>query len=149
MITVDQYNYIRTAHRVYGKKIREIARETGHSRNTIRKVLRDGYGGYPSRVRQPYPVLGPYLAIIDRWLKEDKDRPKKQRHTARRIYHRLCREHGFTGSERAVRKYVHDARKRWRSGVDDVFIPLDPELGLEAEIDWGSCHAILGGSPPS
>ena len=145
MMTVDQYNYIRTAHRVYGKKIREIARETGHSRNTIRKVLRDGYGGYPSRARQPYPVLGPYLAIIDRWLKEDKDRPKKQRHTARRIYHRLCREHGFTGSERAVRKYVHDARKRWRSGVDDVFIPLDPELGLEAEIDWGSCHAILGG----
>ena len=35
MITVDQYSYIRTANRVYGKKIREIARDTGHSKNTV------------------------------------------------------------------------------------------------------------------
>ena len=40
MLMVDQYEYIRTAHRVYGKKIREITRETGHSRNTIKKALR-------------------------------------------------------------------------------------------------------------
>jgi len=37
MLTVDQYEYIRIAHRVYGKKIREITRETGHSRNTVKK----------------------------------------------------------------------------------------------------------------
>ena len=146
MITVDQYRYIRTAHRVYGKKIREIARETGHSRNTVKKALREEYCGYQSRKRQPYPVLGPYLDIIDRWLKGDKENPKKQRHTARRIFNRLCREHGYEGSERAVRRYVHDARKRLGLGVDDVFIPLDPDLGFEAEVDWGECHAILGGA---
>ena len=123
MITVDQYNYIRTAPRVYGKKIREIARETGHSRNTVRKMLREEYHGYPSRKRQPYPVLGPYLDIIDRWLKGDKEGPKKQRHTARRIYHRLCGEHGFKGSEWAVRRYVHDARKRWGLGIDSDVHP--------------------------
>jgi hypothetical protein len=39
MLMVDQYEYIRIAHRVYGKKIREIARETGHSRNTIKKGI--------------------------------------------------------------------------------------------------------------
>ncbi len=144
MITVDQYSYIRTAHRVYGKKIREIARDTGHSRNTVKRALREEYCGYNSRKTQPYRVLGPYLDIIDRWLKGDKDNPKKQRHTARRIYNRLCHEHGFQGSERSVRRYVHDAKKRLGLGVDDVFIPLDPELGLEAEVDWGTCHAILG-----
>ena len=146
MITVDQYSYIRTAHRVYRKKIREIARETGHSRNTVKKALKEEYCGYHSRRTQPYPVLGPYLDIIDRWLKGDRRHPKKQRHTARRIYNRLCHEHGFEGSERTVRKYVHDARKRLGLGVDDVFIPLDPELGLEAEVDWGNCHAVLGGA---
>ena len=37
MLTVDQYEYIRIAYRVYGKTIRKIARETGHSRNTVKK----------------------------------------------------------------------------------------------------------------
>jgi len=45
MVNVDQYSYIRTAHRVYGKKIKQIARETGHSKNTIKKVLRGEYSG--------------------------------------------------------------------------------------------------------
>ena len=41
MIGMDQYEYIRTAKRVYKKSIREICRDTGHSRNTVRKVLRN------------------------------------------------------------------------------------------------------------
>lgn len=145
MLKVGQYEYIRTAHRVYGKGIREIARETGHSRNTVRKALREQYGGYSARKKQPYRVLEPYLEIIDGWLKGDKDKPKKQRHTARRIYARLCQEHGFKGSERTVRRYVHEAKLRLGIGNAQAFIPLDPELGLEAEMDWGRCFAILGG----
>ncbi len=58
MLTVDQYEYIRIAHRVYGKKIREITRETGHSRNTVKKVLKNEYIGYSSRQNQPFPSLG-------------------------------------------------------------------------------------------
>ncbi len=64
MLTVDQYDYIRTAHRVYGKTIRQIARDTGHSKNTVKKALRSQFVGYPARARQPYPVLGPYLTTI-------------------------------------------------------------------------------------
>ena len=95
MIEVNEYTYIRMSHRVHGKKIREIARETGHSKNTVKKALRGEYNGYKIREKQPYPVLDPYLGIIDRWLEGDKNNPKKQRHTARRIYNRLCQEHGF------------------------------------------------------
>jgi transposase len=109
---MDQYSFIRTAHRVYGKSIRQISRETGHSRETIRKVLRQEPYGYASRQQQAYPMLGAYLPLIDRWLEEDKSRPKKQRHTARRIYHRLVREHGFTGCESNVRYYVRGAKVR-------------------------------------
>ena len=145
MLKVGQYEYIRTARRVYGKSIREIARETGHSRNTVRKALREEYKGYRKRKRQPYPVLGPYLKIIDGWLSDDVDRPKKQRHTARRIFERLCNEYGFKGSERAVREYVWKAKLELGIGNRDVYIPLEPELGKEAEVDWGICHAILGG----
>ena len=92
---MDQYAYIRIAKRVYGKSIRQIGKETGHSRNTIRKVLRQEPYGYSRRQHQPYPVLGPYLDIIDKWLEQDKERPKNQRHTATRIYRRLGEEHGF------------------------------------------------------
>jgi hypothetical protein len=48
-------------YRVYGKKIKQIAKETGHSKNTIKKVLRGEYTGYKPRVQQPYPILGVYL----------------------------------------------------------------------------------------
>ena len=145
MLEVGQYEYIRVAHRVYGKSIREIARETGHSRNTVRKALKGEYKGYSKRKRQPYPVLGPYLGIIDAWLKEDQQRPKKQRHTARRIYERLRSEHGFQGSERTVSDYVRKAKLEFGIGGTDVYIPLEPELGKEAEVDWGRCYAILKG----
>jgi len=145
MLKVNQYGYIRTAHRIYGKKIKEIARDTGHSKNTIRKVLREEYSGYKPRITQPYPVLGPYLNIIDRWLKVDKQQPKKQRHTAVRIYNRLKQEHGFQGAEVTVRKYVREAKQRLGVRTHQVFIPSDPEVGIEAEVDWGRCIAIIGG----
>ncbi len=142
---VDQYAFIRIAHRVYGKRIREIARETGHSRNTVKKALRGEYRGYSARDRQPFPVLGPYLRTIDRWLKEDQDQPRKQRHTAVRIYNRLRTEYGFEGGESTVRRYVREARRRLGVRPSGVFIPLEPELGREAEVDWGGCHAIVAG----
>jgi hypothetical protein len=75
MIRMDQYGYIRTAYRVYQKSIKQICRETGHLRETVRetvrKVLRSEPFGYSPRTMQPYPVLGPYLPVIDQWLQED------------------------------------------------------------------------------
>jgi transposase len=145
MLTVDQYEYVRAAHRVYGKRIRQIARETGHSRNTIKKALRGEYSGYKARTHQPFPVLGPYLNVIDQWLEEDKQRPKKQRHTAVRVYNRLKQEHDYRGSHTAVRRYVRAAKLRLGVATQQVFIPLDPRIGVEAEVDWGNCGAILNG----
>ncbi len=145
MLTVDQYEYIRIAHRVYDKGIRQIARETGHSRNTVRKVLKKEYVGYCSRQSQPYPSLGQYLATIDKWLVGDKDIPKKQRHTGTRIYNRLKNEKGYQGSIATVLRYVRMARQRIGIGGRQVFIPLDPPVGQEAEVDWGRCIAILDG----
>lgn len=62
---------------------------------TVRKVLRSEPCGYPPRTEQPYPVWGPYLQVIDQWLTEDRTRPKKQRHTAKRNYDRWVREARF------------------------------------------------------
>ena len=96
-------------------------------------------------MKQPYPILGPYLKVIDQWFQEDKQRPRKHRHTAVRIYHMLKAENDFQGAETTVRRYVREAKLRLRISIRQVFIPSDPQAGIEAEVDWDRCHAILGG----
>ncbi len=143
---MDQYEYIRTAQRVYGKNISELARQTGHSRNTIKKALRGEPWGYSEREQQQFPVLGPYRPLIEEWLKKDKEQPKKQRHTARRVYNRLRTEQGYQGSESNVRRYVRMVQMEL--GLDlssQVFIACEPEIGQEAEVDWGTAIAVVGG----
>ncbi len=143
MLKVSQQDFIRTAHRVYGKSIRQIAKETGHSRNTIRKMLKGEYEHYKVRNNQVYPALGNYVEIIEKWLKDDLQNPRKQRHTARRVYNRLVNEHGFTGAESTVRTHVRKARMKISGSDDRAFIPLCPPIGQEAEIDWGTASAFI------
>ena len=145
MITMDQYEYIRTAHRVYGKSIRQIQKETGHSRVTIRKVLEGEFPEYKRRSVQQYPILDKYRDTIERWLKEDRENPKKQRHTARRIYTRLVEEEGYAGSEVTVRRYVRQVKAKEGMDTSGAFLVLEPECGKEAEADWGEALAIVKG----
>jgi transposase len=145
MITMDQYEYIRIAHRVYGKGIRRIQRETGHDRKTIRKALREEPHGYAQRGHQPVPIVGPYRKIIEGWLSADKEVPKKQHHTARRIYHRLVSEHDYKGSEVTIRRHVRDVKRSLGMSECKAFLPLEPDCGQEAEVDWGCAEAIISG----
>lgn len=90
--------------------------------------------------------MGPYLETIDSWLSADRDVPRKQRHTARRIYHRLVVEHGYEGGESTVRRYVRMAKVKLGLDRPGAFIPCDPEAGIEAEVDWGTATVVLGGT---
>ena len=87
MNKVDEKEHIRRAHYVEYKSIRQIARELGHSRETVRKALASAE---PERytLKQPRraPVLGPYKARIDELLAENERLPPKQRYTWRKIY---------------------------------------------------------------
>jgi len=102
--------------------LRKIQKETGHSRVTIRKVLQGEAPAYKGRERQTYPVLEVHREKIERWLREDADKPKKQRHTARRIYNRLVEEEGFQGSEVNVRRYIRSAKARAGTNTSGVFL---------------------------
>ncbi len=142
---MNQYELIRTAHRIYGKSISEIRRETGHSRNTIAKALKGESWTYKKRSVQHFPSLGPYLKTIDNWLEKDKLSPKKQRHTARRVYNRLVDKYQYKGAESTVRRYVSISKKKLNINNVKVFIPCNPEIGLEAEVDWGTAKVIIEG----
>ncbi|MDP2045191.1 MAG: IS21 family transposase, partial [Deltaproteobacteria bacterium] len=120
MITVDQKEIIRREYFLNRKSMREIAKELHHSRKTIRKAIYDP--GIPVYKRsQPVPKrsIGPYVEVIQQWLTEDKQRPVKQRHTAKRIYERLQAEYGYRGSDRTVRAEV----SRLKDKVPDSHVP--------------------------
>jgi transposase len=66
--------------------------------------------GYQRQQTIKRPKLGPWLGVIDAILVDDKQRPGKQRHTAKRIFDRFKDEHGFTGGYTIVKDYVPSCR---------------------------------------
>lgn len=81
-----------------------------------------------------------WLGIVDQILEEDETKPKKQRHTARRIYDRRKEEHAFPGGYTIVKDYVRDALRGHKEG----FVPLlHPPGGAQA--DFGEASAVVGG----
>jgi transposase len=85
MYQVEIYGRIRRAVLVEGRSQRSVAREFGLARVTVRKML--GYSippGYQRKEPAKRPKLGPWVGVIDAILEEDKTKPAKQRHTAKR-----------------------------------------------------------------
>jgi transposase len=143
MLTVEHYVRIRRKVIVEGSSQREAARELGHGRRTVKKALENPVPPPYTRTKTvAKPVMDPVSAIIDAWLEEDTHRPRKQRHTASRIYQRLRDEYGFEGAEITVRKYV--AQKKASTG--EVYMPLQFDPGEEAQIDWGDGWIIERGA---
>ena len=86
------------------------------------------------------PKLGPWVGVIDAILDNDKQRPAKQRHTARSVWERLREEHQFTGGYTIVKDYMRSAAQR---GLE-MFVPLTHPAG-EAQADFGEAVAVIGG----
>jgi len=91
---------------------RQILRETGIHWKTLERILSNPQppGYCPSQPR-PQPKIGPFRGRIEEILKKDRDVPRKQRHTVKRIFERL-REEGYTGGYTQVKGVVKDLRGR-------------------------------------
>jgi transposase len=132
VLTVDDYGAIRRARRD-GMSIRQISRQFGHTRKTVRHVLNHAEPPAPAPRNRKAPLLGPVEPIIDRILDEDEDAPPKQRHTAAQIHRRLREEHAYAGGYAQVQRYVLKHRRRYR----ETFIPLEHPPGRRIEADFG------------
>jgi len=141
MFKVELYGRVRRAVLVEGRSQRAVAREFGVARKTIQKMLRYSVPpGYQRQQAVKRPKLGPWLGVIDAILEEDKTRPAKQRHTAKRIFERLKAEHGFSGGYTIVKDYAHTAELRSR----EMFVPLTHAPG-EAQADFGEALVVVDG----
>src|SRR6266498_2090152 len=144
---VELFEQIRRDRRVEELSIRELADRHRVHRRTVRQALASAAPpprkAYPPRAR---PAIDPYVEIVDGWLLSDRDVPRKQRHTARRVWQRLVAEHGATIAEVTVSRYV--ARRRVELGLDrvEVAVPQTHPPGAEAEVDFGEFYATIAGT---
>jgi transposase len=103
---MENWTEIRRRVLVDGVSRRQILRETGMHRQTLKKILEHSEPpGYRQQTPRPRKKLGAYLEQIRQILKDDQAMPRKQRHTAKRIWERL-REDGFTGGYTVVKDAV-------------------------------------------
>ena len=89
----------------------------------------------PNMEPDNYPVLGEYIPLINEWLEGDATAPRKQRHTAKRIYDRLRAEAGYTGGYSSVKRYVRKKRFVLRQGLVGC-LPLAHPMA-HAQVDFG------------
>jgi transposase len=141
MKDVELYAQVRYAVQIEGVSRREAARRYGIDPRTVAKMLAFSVPPGYRRSRPPVrPKLDPFTGIIDAILAEDEARPKKQRHTAKRIFERLRDEHGYAGGITIVKDYVRAHRLRHR----EVFVPLRHDPG-HAQVDFGEALAEIAG----
>lgn len=144
MIQVDEKELIRRAYLLDGQSKRQIAKERKHSRNSIAAVVADPQTAR-YRLTQPRaaPVMDAVKAIVNAWLVADQTAPRKQRHTAHRIFERLVTEQSFQGKESTVRRYVR--LRRAEIELPEAFLLLEYSPGLDAQCDFGEADVILDG----
>jgi hypothetical protein len=89
---------------------------------------------------RPRPKTGPYLERIKGILDADKDLPRKQRHTAKRIFE-VIREEGYAGGYTQVKEAVRELKRI----SQEVFVPLVHRPG-EAQADFGQALVKMDGA---
>ena len=141
MKRVELYARVRHAVQIQGISRRAAAERFGIDPRTVSKMLKFSVPPGYVRTKPPFrPKLGAFTGVIDAIMSADKDRPKKQRHTSKRIFERLRDEHGFTGGVTIVKDYVAG----WRQRTQEMFVPLIHPPG-HAQADFGEAIGVIGG----
>ena len=145
MLVVETIAKIRRWHFQDGKPIKEICRELGVSRKTVRKVIRSGATEFSyERTVQPQPKIGPWRDELDRLLAENARRPKRERLTRIRIFEEL-RALGYEGGYDAVRRYAASWSQSEAEASAAAYVPLSFDPGEAFQFDWSHEVAIIDG----
>jgi len=143
MLAMDKIHLIRQLYYEQGYDISDIIAETGHDRKTVVKYIDmtdfNLPAPKPSNPQDICPKLDPYKPLITQWLKADKSAPRKQRHTAKRVYKRLKKIEGFDCSYRLVAQFVAFKKKDLNLDKTKEYIPL-VHHPAESQADFGAAQ---------
>ena len=146
MIKMANIELIRKLHFVESRSIRQISKDLGYSRQTVRKALEQTeIPKYTRTVTTKMPAVDSVKPLIIQWLKDDETAPQKQRHSAAQIYRRLVNEYQFTGGESTIRRFVRQLKLEWNLLTPLASIPLEYSPGEFAQFDWGEVIIELNG----
>ena len=147
MLVVETIAKIRRDHLVRGVPIKKIARDLRVSKNTVRKVVRGDETSFSyERKIQPMPKLGPWVEELERQLKANEKKARKDRLSLLRIHEDLV-SLGYKGGYDAVRRYARAWRRRWRLlSPSQAFVPLIFDPGEAYQFDWSHEYARLAGA---
>jgi len=146
MSRVEQFERIRRDRRLEGLSVRALARRHRVHRRVVRQALASAVPPARKVADRESPALGPWKDIVVAWLRADLTMPRKQRHTARRVWQRLVDEHGAVVAESTVRPFVAAVRRELANETSRVAVPQTKALGAEAEVDFGEFRAYLDGT---
>ena len=139
------FEEIRRAKEREGLSIRELSRRFGVHRRDVRLALESPVPPSRKKPERVSPKMDRWKPVVDGWLVDDRTAPRKQRHTARRVWQRLVDEHDAQVGESTVRRYVAEARRRQPAVLAAVKVPQTHPPGAEAEVDFGKLTFSLAG----
>jgi transposase len=146
MSRVELFERIRKANREEGLGIRALAERFGVHRRTVRQALTSATPLERKVPERTAPALGPWQGTIRQWLTADMEVPRKQRHTAHRVWARLRDECGALVAESTVRAFVAQVRFELENHAFAVMVPQRHGPGEEAEVDFGGFVAYVDGT---
>jgi transposase len=143
---VELFEQIRREYEFGAGTITGVSKKLKVHRRMVREAIGSAVPKPRKKVERPRWKLSAAIAFIDQVLDMDKRAPRKQRHTAHRIWERIrgempeCRI-----CERTVRQYVHDRKIALGVVVRETFVPQSYAWGVEAQVDWYEAYADLSG----
>jgi transposase len=126
--------------------VQGVARKFGVHRRLVRQALMNALPAQRKTAPRARPRIGPVVEFVDAILEADRKAPRKQRHTAHRIYQRIRQElPGCEIAESTVRRYVREKKRALGLVGQTVCVPQCYEWGVEAQVDWYEAYAQLAG----
>ncbi len=143
---MELFEQIRREYEFGAGTIAGVAKKLKVHRRMVREAIGSAVPPPRKKVERPRWKLASAMDFVNQILQADKKAPRKQRHTARRIWERIRREMPECRiCDRTVRQYVHDQKIALGLIVHDTFVPQSYSWGAEAQVDWSEAYADLSG----